>query len=32
MAMAAAILVLFFLRVRFQLRRARPELYLSPVI
>jgi NADH-quinone oxidoreductase subunit H len=31
-AVAAAVLVAFFLRVRYQLRRARPELYYSPVI
>lgn len=29
---AAVIVALFFLRVRFQLRRARPEFYYSPVI
>lgn len=32
LAGAAVILLLFFLRVRFQLRRARPEFYYSPVI
>jgi len=31
-AVALAIVVAFFRRVRYQLRRARPELYLSPVI
>jgi NADH-quinone oxidoreductase subunit H len=29
---AATVVVLFFVRVRFQLRRARPEYYFSPVI